>query len=184
MNQINRILSIVLLTATVSMVAGVSHTEAAMSLISPAFKDKGAIPGKYARSAAGGQNVSIPLNWADAPEGTKSFALSVVDLHPVAKKWIHWMVVNIPPEVSSLPEGASGKNMPSGAVEIVNSFGESGYGGPQPPKGTGPHQYVITVYAMKEARIDLKPNSTLADFNGAIQGKTLGEASISGLFEK
>jgi len=156
----------------------------AMQLSSPAFKDGGAIPGLYARVAAGGRNVSIPLKWTGAPAGTKSLAISIVDLHPVARKWVHWMVINIPPEVSSLPEGASGKNMPSGAMEMRNSFGDTGYGGPQPPRGTGAHRYVVTVYALKDARLDMKPNASLGDFQDAIKGKTLDETSITGLFEQ
>jgi len=153
-------------------------------LSSPAFKDGGAIPSQYARPAAGGRNVSIPLKWTGAPGGTKSFALSIVDQHPVARKWVHWLVINIPPEVSSLAEGASGKNMPAGAIELGNSFGDAGYGGPQPPRGTGPHRYVVTIYALKDSGLDLKPGSTLTDFQNAIKGKTLDEASITGVFEQ
>jgi len=142
------------------------------------------IPSHHAGSAAGGDNVSIPLKWDGIPEGTKSFALTMVDQHQVAKKWVHWMVIDIPPEVTSLPEGASGKDMPPGALEIKNSFGDVGYRGPQPPKGTGPHKYLVTIYALKDARLDLKPNATLADFQNAIKGKALEEHSITGLFEQ
>ena len=160
-----------------------------MLFSSHAFKDGDAIPGKYARPAAGGQNVSIPLKWQwtagfiGLPE-TKSFALTIVDHHPVAKKWVHWMVINIPPETTSLPEGASGKNMPAGAIELRNSFGDIGYGGPQPPKGTGPHRYVITIYALKESRLDLKPNTSLTEFEDAVKGKTIVKESITGIFEQ
>jgi hypothetical protein len=182
--KMNGMQAFVFLAAAVLLIASPSRTEAAMQLLSPAFKDQGAIPSRYARPAAGGRNVSLPLQWSGAPEGTKSFALSIVDQHPVARKWAHWMVINIPSEVSSLPEGASGKNMPAGAIEIGNSFGEAGYGGPQPPKGTGPHQYVVTIYALKDAKLDLKPDATLADFQNAIKGMTIEEASITGLFEQ
>ena len=160
----NMIPALALFAATVLVIAGPLTAAAGMQLSSPAFKDQGTIASKYARPAAGGRNVSIPLKWTGAPEGTKSFALSIVDQHPVARKWAHWIVINISPEVSSLPEGASGKNMPAGAIETRNSFGEAGYGGPQPPKGTGQHGYLITIYALKDARLDLKPNATLADF--------------------
>ena len=115
-----------------------SPQAAAFQLSSAAFKDGGTIPGKYARPAAGGHNVSIPLKWTGAPEGTKSFALSIVDQHPVARKWVHWMVINIPPEVTSLPEGASGKNMPPGAIEMRNSFGDVGIRGTAAPERHGP----------------------------------------------
>jgi len=161
-----------------------SPQAAALQLSSAAFTDGSAIPGKYARPAAGGHNVSIPLKWTGAPEGTKSFALCIVDQHPVARKWVHWVVINIPPEVTSLPEGASGKNMPPGALEMKNSFGDMGYGGPQPPRGTGTHQYVVTVFALKDPTLDVKPGATLSDFRNALRGKVLEEASITGLFEQ
>ena len=170
--------------ATVLLIIRLPAGEAAMQLSSTAFKDGSAIPSQYARPAAGGRNVSIPLKWTGAPEGTKSFVLCIVDQHPVARKWAHWMVINIPPDVTSLAEDASRKNVPPSALEIKNSFGDVGYGGPQPPRGTGPHQYVITVYALKDARLDLKPGATLADLQNAIRGKVLEEASITGLFEQ
>ena len=161
-----------------------SPQAAAFQLSSAAFADRSPIPVKYARPAAGGRNVSIPLKWSGAPEGTKSFALCIVDHHPVARKWVHWLVINIPPEVTSLAEGASGKNMPHGALEMKNSFGDMGYGGPQPPGGTGSHQYVVTVFALNVPALDVKPGTTLSDFQNAIRGKVLGEASITGLFEQ
>lgn len=163
---------------------GLAARVPALGLMSPAFRDGGAIPVQYARPAVGGRNVSIPLKWSDAPEGTGSFALSIVDIHPVANKWAHWMVVDIPADVSSLPEGASGKDMPTGARELKNSFGTVGYGGPQPPGGTGPHTYVITLYALKIGKLDLRPNATLSEFRDALRGNVLGEATIKGSFER
>ena len=154
----------------------------AMHLGSPAFKNGAAIPARCARPAAGGQNVSIPLKWSGAPPGTKSFALSIVDHNPVARMWVHWMVINIPAGRPSLSEGASGRDMPPGSVELANSFGEAGYGGPQPPEGSGPHAYVVTVYALNVARLDLGPHAALAGFKEALKGKTLGKASITGYF--
>ena len=174
----------ILLFSAAVLIAGSASAAAQLRLSSPAFKDGADIPGVYVRPAAGGRNVSIPLNWTGAPEGTKSFALSIVDYHPVARKWVHWLVINIPPDVTSLPEGASGKGMPPGAIETRNSFGDVGYGGPQPPKGTGAHQYVLTLYALKDAKLDLKPDATLPEFQAAVKGKILGEASITGLFEQ
>jgi Raf kinase inhibitor-like YbhB/YbcL family protein len=165
-------------------IADATNMRYAMYVSSPAFKNGGSIPARYARPAAGGLNVSIPLKWSGAPPGTKSFALSIVDHHPVAHRWVHWMVINIPAEVMSLPEGASGGHMPSGSIELVNSFGNAGYGGAQPPRGSGPHAYVITVYALNVARLALDPNTTLAGFNQALDRKTLGKASLTGYFQK
>ena len=89
----------------------------AMEISSTAFKDGEKIPIQYVMPGAGGKNISIPLTWKNVPPGTKSFALSIVDPHPVAQNWVHWFVINIPPQVSSLEEGALKKKMPSGSVE-------------------------------------------------------------------
>jgi hypothetical protein len=153
-----------------------------MKVTSTAFTDGGKIPVPYVMPGAGGKNVSLPLSWSDVPSGTKSFALSMVDPHPVARNWVHWLVINLPPEVSSLPEGASGKKMPAAAQELNSSFGDPGYGGPQPPKGTGDHPYVVTVYALNMARLDLGRATTLAAFQKALEGKVLASASITGYF--
>ena len=126
-----------------------------MEISSSAFKDGGKIPIQYVMPGAGGKNISVPLSWKNAPSGTKSFALSMVDPHPVAQNWVHWLVINIPARAASLEEGASGKKMPPGSVELKNSFGDIGYGGPQPPKGTGDHPYVFTLYALNVEKLDL-----------------------------
>ena len=57
----------------------------------------------YVMPGAGGKNISLPLAWTDTPAGTKSFALSIVDPHPVARNWVHWLVINLPAGAASLP---------------------------------------------------------------------------------
>ena len=72
--------------------------------------------------------------------------------------------------------------LPPGAVELNNSWGKSGYGGPQPPPGTGDHPYVVTLYALKVDRLDLKPATNLAGFQKALEGKILDTAEITGYY--
>jgi len=153
-----------------------------MEISSTAFKDKEGIPIQYVMPGAGGKNISIPLIWKNVPSGTKSFALSIVDPHPVAQNWVHWLVINIPKEVTSIEGGASKKRMPPGSTELKNSFGDIGYGGPQPPKGTGDHPYVVTLYALNVEKMDLGVNTSLAAFKKAIEGKVIGSASITGMY--
>jgi Raf kinase inhibitor-like YbhB/YbcL family protein len=156
-----------------------------MKLRSRAFQDGGDIPPKYAmRAVTGGANVSIPLSWQGAPEGVKAFALTIVDPHPVADNWLHWVAINIPPETSELAEGASGVDMPRGALELINSFGQPGYGGPQPPPGSGKHPYVVTVYALGVKWLSLGPRAGLKGFLGAVSGCVLGKAEVVGYFER
>jgi len=154
----------------------------AMEISSSAFKDKGKIPIQYVMPGAGGKNISIPLTWKNIPAGTKSFALSIVDPHPVAQNWVHWLVINLPKDVTSIEEGASRKKMPSGSAELKSSFGDIGYGGPQPPKGTGDHPYVVTLYALNVEKLELGVNTSLSAFKKAIEGKVIESASVTGMY--
>jgi hypothetical protein len=153
-----------------------------MEISSSAFKDQGKIPIQYVMPGAGGKNISIPLTWKNVPASTKSFALSIVDPHPVAQNWVHWLVINIPKDATSVEEGASKKKMPRGAAELKNSFGDIGYGGPQPPKGTGDHPYVVTLYALNVEKLELGVNTALSAFKKAIEGKVIESASMTGMY--
>ena len=153
-----------------------------MEISSSAFKDGEKIPVQYVMPGAGGKNISVPLSWKNPPSGTRSFALSMVDPHPVAQNWVHWLVINIPAQVTFLEEGASGKKMPQGSMELKNSFGDMGYGGPQPPKGTGDHPYVFTLHALKVEKLDLGANTPLSAFKKALEGKVLGSATLTGKY--
>jgi Raf kinase inhibitor-like YbhB/YbcL family protein len=153
-----------------------------MEISSSAFKDGEKIPIQYVMPGAGGKNISIPLAWKNVPAGTKSFCLSIVDIHPIAQNWVHWLVINIPPQVTSIEEGASKKKMPKGSVEPRNSWGDIGYGGPQPPKGTGDHPYVVTLYALNVEKLDLGANTSLSAFKKGIEGKVIGSASLTGKY--
>jgi len=158
------------------------YGEPVMKLTSTAFTDGGKIPAPYVMPGAGGKNVSLPFSWTDAPPGTKSFAPSLIAPPPVARNWVHWLVVNIPADVHALAESASGRKMPAGALELQNSFDDPGYGGPQPPKGTGDHPYVATIYALNVPHLDLGSRTSLAAFQKALEGKVLASASTTGYF--
>jgi Raf kinase inhibitor-like YbhB/YbcL family protein len=143
------------------------------------------IPVKYATKPAGGANTSIPYAWGVASSATKSFALALVDEHPAAHSWVHWMVVDIPAGVTCLPEGASGSvRMPAGARELANTFGSRGYGGPQPPAGSGAHRYVAALYALDVASIGLNDNATLEQFQRGIESHVIGKETCSGWFAR
>jgi Raf kinase inhibitor-like YbhB/YbcL family protein len=148
------------------------------------YKDKASIPPKYTHHSIKGQNISPGFRWDDPPVSTKSFAFSIIDPHPVAKNWVHWMVVDIPLRVREVPEGASDQgHMPPGSKEITNTYGESGYGGPAPPKGSGAHPYIATIYALNVDRLALPGEASLRLFQNAIEGKVIAERSMTGYFE-
>lgn len=155
-------------------------------IVSPAFASGARMAPKYAtRKVAGGQNVSIPYRWTGAPAGTRSFTLLLVDRAPIARNWVHWLVIGIPGGVDSLAEGASlTPAMPSGARELTNSFGATGYGGPQPPPGSGDHRYEAVLYALDVEHLGVPETATLADVESAMKGHVLGQAVYSGTFSQ
>lgn len=149
---------------------------------STAFKDGGEIPVKYAKSqVSGGQNTSISLAWKNVPEGTKSIAVTIVDID--ANNFLHWLVINIDPRDTPLKEGSSGKSMPSFATEFKNDYGKTGYGGPAPPPGEK-HEYEITIWALNISSMGMTENSGLKEFQSFVKGKVLDKAIIIGKFEQ
>jgi Raf kinase inhibitor-like YbhB/YbcL family protein len=132
-----------------------------------------------------GQNVSAGFSWSDPPVNTKSFAFSIIDPHPVAKNWVHWFLINIPFRERKIVEGASRTNsLPAGSKELMNSYNQLGYGGPAPPKGSGSHPYVATIYALNVESLELGVNTTLSQFERTIEGKIIAEATMTGYFEQ
>ena len=150
------------------------------------YKDNEAIPTKYAHvSVVGGRNVSPGFHWSDPPIFTKSFVFTIVDPHPVANNWVHWIVINIPFNVRKLVDGASRSNsLPPGSKDIINSFNELGYGGPAPPRGSGSHPYVATLYALNVESIKIGVSTSLKQLLNAIEGKVIAEASTTGTYER
>ncbi|NOW95933.1 YbhB/YbcL family Raf kinase inhibitor-like protein [Mucilaginibacter sp. SG564] len=130
---------------------------------------------------AGGENVSPQLSWENAPEGTKSFAITMYDpAAPTGSGWWHWVMFNIPANVTELKSGAGStapELKPAGAVSGLTDFGKPGYGGPVPIPGSGFHPYAITVHALNTTLpLDDKANPQLVGFN--MGPATLAKASI------
>jgi len=129
-----------------------------------------------------GKNISPELNWKNAPEGTKSFALTVYDPDaPTGSGWWHWIVFNIPKESLSLQAGAgdASKNiLPKGSIQNVTDYGLSGFGGACPPKGDKAHQYIFTIHALDVDKLELdgKQSAAIAGYN--INAHTIQKASL------
>lgn len=129
-----------------------------------------------------GKNQSPQLSWANVPEGTKSFAVTMYDPDaPTGSGFWHWVVFDIPGNVTELVANAGNLSLnltPEGAIQSVTSYGVSGYGGPCPPEGHGLHQYIITVHALKTETLglDSATNPVLVGYN--LWMNTIAKASI------
>ena len=143
-----------------------------MELTSSAFPNNGTIP---ARHSFRGGNVSPPLTISGVPANAVSLVLICDDPDAPAGTWVHWVVWNIDPKTTLIPQGS----FPSGASEGVNSWGKAEWDGPAPPSGT--HHYVFKLYALKEP-VSLKPGTNAKALGNAIQGKILAETKLVGLF--
>ena len=155
-----------------------------MFLESSAYRDGDTMPARFATPQVdGGAGASVPLTWGDAPTGTRSFVIEMIDHHPVAREWLHWLVADVPDGQRMIAEGASTTQaMPEGALELPNRAGRIGYGGPQPPVGSGIHDYEVTVFALDVPRLGVGPDATLEDVSKAMAGHILGRASLTGRF--
>jgi Raf kinase inhibitor-like YbhB/YbcL family protein len=151
-----------------------------MHLTSTSFQDGSRIPAKYTCSGVG---ISPQLGWSAAPAAAASFALTVTDPDAPSGTWVHWVLYDLPAETRALPEGlpALGQ-LPNGARQGRNDFGEIGYGGPCPPPGP-PHHYHFTIYALN-AKLNLPVGATRAQVEAAMQGHIVERGELVGVFQR
>ncbi|GAB2464467.1 Raf kinase inhibitor-like YbhB/YbcL family protein [Conyzicola lurida] len=130
----------------------------------------------------GGEDVSPQLSWSGAPEGTKSFAVTVYDPDaPTMSGFWHWAVVGIPAAVTELPEGAgddSGSGLPDGAFQLSGDGGAARFIGAAPPAGHGEHRYFVTVHALDVEDIGVPAEGTPAFLGFNIASHILGRATL------
>ena len=165
----------------------------AMTLSIPGFADGGQIPVKFSQAAPGaapGEGTSPAMTWANVPAGTQSFVLHMHDLDLARNRTTddqpHWVVWNIPPTATGLPEGAPKGNPRADGSFQVSATGPM-YRGPGAP-ATGPmHHYVFELFAL-DAKLDVQPTAdafeTRASVLKAIQGHILAKAVYGGLFRR
>lgn len=112
-----------------------------LSISSPAFESGGRMEDRFANDKG---NDQPELHIHGVPEGTKELAVICHDPDaPLPFGFTHWLLYGIPPDTKVIKE--------NGAASFRagdNEFGKPGYGGPQPPRGHGPHHYYFWVYAL------------------------------------
>ena len=143
-------------------------------LESTVFPHRGEIPKKY---TCDGENISPPLKWSGIQGDAKSLLLLVYDPDAPSGFFVHWVIVNMPPSVSELPENVPKKEyVENVGYQLKNDFGYFGYGGPCPPAGK-PHHYHIKVYAL-DTMLDLEAGADRKSLEKAMEGHIIqyGEA--------
>jgi len=135
-----------------------------------------------------GENESPQLSWKNAPEATKSFAITMYDPDaPTGSGWWHWIVFDIPTSTTELVANAGDIKLdltPEGAIQSITNYGAQGYGGPCPPQGHGLHQYIITVYALKTDTLGLDENTNPAVVGYYLWNNTIAKASIVSYYKR
>ncbi len=154
-----------------------------LTIVSTAFSAHGNIPAKY---TCDGTDVSPPLSWNGLPAGTRSLALIMDDPDapdPAAPKmtWVHWVLYNIPPATTMLPENVKTDELPGGTREGLNDWQRTGYGGPCPPVGR--HRYFHKLYALDAVLPDLN-RPTKAVLEKAMRGHILAEQELVGTYQR
>ncbi len=145
-----------------------------LELNSPAFGRGDAIPRKH---TCDGADHPPPLRWSsEAP--TEEFVVTVTD--PTADGFVHWVVWGIPGSVTALQE-----ELPEGAVQGENDFGETGYRGPCPPPEDRWHTYEFTVYAVTAAdTTQLDEGATLDEVFDTIDCCIETKGTLTGIYER
>jgi Raf kinase inhibitor-like YbhB/YbcL family protein len=149
---------------------------AGIEMRSTAFKDQDRMPERLARSAG---NISPPLEWSKAPEGSRELVLLVEDPEGGRVPFVHWLVTGIDPLSTGVAEGS----IPSAGREWPNSFGDVGWGGPQPPVGDDPHRYLFRLFAVAEP-LPLPDMPTASQVLQAAQDRELASGVIVGTFAR
>ncbi|RLB58040.1 MAG: YbhB/YbcL family Raf kinase inhibitor-like protein [Deltaproteobacteria bacterium] len=173
----------VVVVALAVLAAVPAARENKLTLRSPAFSSGGEIPRRF---TCQGANVSPPLAWSGVPAGTKSLVLIVEDPDapdPRRPKlvWKHWLLYDIPPSATGLPEGVAAGKLPPGTRQGLNSWKKTGYGGPCPPLGR--HRYFHRLFALDKVLGDLqKPDR--GKLAAAMQGHILARAELVGTYQK
>ncbi|AUW37878.1 YbhB/YbcL family Raf kinase inhibitor-like protein [Grimontia hollisae] len=170
-------------TVFIPFLAAAAFNSQALTLTSHDIQEGSRMADTFAFQGFGctGDNLSPQLSWKDAPEGTKSYAITAYDPDaPTGSGWWHWVALDIPATTTSVPQGASGKLKQ--AREMENDFGAIGYGGACPPKGHGMHRYQFTVWAMPTEKLALPENPSNALIGYMLNATALDKATLTATY--
>ena len=155
-----------------------------IDIVSSAFGAGAPIPDIY---AAEDENVSPPLDWAEGPDGTVSYAVLMDDPDVTQDPpFAHWVLYDIPADVTELGEGVPGAArlaLPDGAMQGRNDRGSTGYYGPRPPAGGPAHSYHLQVFAL-DTMLGIEPGAGRAEVIEAMRGHVLSAGEVVGTYAR
>ena len=155
-----------------------------LHLSSPAFADGAPIPLAHAAKRVGGRETSPPLSWSPAPEGTAELLLVMEDIDvPLRHPFVH-LAATISAAATQLPAGALNRGSVPGSVRLLRSTVGSGYVGPAPIKGHGPHRYVFQLFALPAADGVAAARTAPRALLAAVRGPALARARLTGTYER
>jgi Raf kinase inhibitor-like YbhB/YbcL family protein len=150
-------------------------------ITSDAFLEGEAIPTKY---TCDGDELSPDLRWSDIPPNTRSLALICEDPDAPSGTFTHWILFDLPPTVTELPEGVStAERLTNGAVQGQNDFKRIGYGGPCPPPNDSEHRYYFRIYAL-DTELQLRSGARREDVAPAMVGHVLATGHLMGTYKR
>lgn len=170
---------VLILAAIFAKIPATSGEKPMMTLTSPAFTEGGEIPSKY---TCEGENVNPELNISGVPENAKSLVLimddpDVPEFVRKEKMFDHWVVYNIPPTTTRIPENSQPKGTPG-----KNTNGDLNYYGPCPPDRE--HRYYFKLFALNNDLVSLPKGASKKDVEQAMQGHVVAKAQLMGRYDK
>jgi Raf kinase inhibitor-like YbhB/YbcL family protein len=147
------------------------------------LKANDVIPQKFVYNQAGcsGDNLSPEINWNGVPASAKSLALVVWDQDaPVSGGFYHWLILNLPAGSKGLAEGAgnvSSHKAPGGSIQLVNDWGDPGYGGPCPP-GHSRHRYRFILYALRVDQLPVTARTKISEAAAQLKQAAVASAEV------
>jgi Raf kinase inhibitor-like YbhB/YbcL family protein len=177
--------------------AGLAWNESALAgpetlrVTSPAFAEGGAIPSEHAERRIGGRNISPALSWTGQPAETAQLLLFLEDTDaPTGKPFVHCVALLTPDFAGTLPTGALDGDKPAAGVTLLPSPGGSGYRGPGPIKGHGPHHYFFQLYALGTALPETVDGTPITKISArripplVANGSLLARGLLTGTYER
>ncbi|MGI9027804.1 MAG: YbhB/YbcL family Raf kinase inhibitor-like protein [Candidatus Saccharimonadales bacterium] len=143
-----------------------------MQITSTYFQDGEPIPERFSRK---GEDINPAVTFSEISPEAKSLALVIEDPDAPNGIFTHWILYNMSPGTLQITDG----ELPVSGQQGRNDYGDTKYGGPQPPSGT--HRYFFKLFAL-DTMLSTDSEFKRPEFDEAIDGHVIDEVSIMGIY--